>query len=49
MCIRDRCYAHVECDAIIKGEGQVKAVPEIFAKNVDANLIHCLLYTSRCV
>ena len=24
----------------LKGEGQVKAVPEIFAKNVDANLIH---------
>ena len=24
----------------MKGEGQVKAVPEIFAKNVDANLIH---------
>lgn len=35
-----KCYAHVECYAIIKGEGQVKAVPEIFAKNVDANLIH---------
>ncbi len=35
-----KCYAHVECDAIIKGEGQVKAVPEIFDKNVDANLIH---------
>ena len=35
-----KCYAHVECDAIIKGKGQVKAVPEIFAKNVDANLIH---------
>ena len=35
-----KCYAHVECDAIIKGEGQAKAVPEIFAKNVDANLIH---------
>ena len=35
-----KCYAHVECDAIIKGEGQVKAIPEIFAKNVDANLIH---------
>lgn len=35
-----KCYAHVECDAIIKGEGQVKAVPEIFAKNVEANLIH---------
>lgn len=35
-----KCYAHVECDAIIKGQGQVKAIPEIFAKNIDANLIH---------
>ena len=35
-----KCYAHVECDAIIKGNGKVKAVPEIYAKNVDANLIH---------
>lgn len=35
-----KCYAHVECDAIIKENGQVKAVPEIFAKNVEANLIH---------
>lgn len=35
-----KCYAHVECDAIIKDKGQVKAIPEIFAKNVDANLIH---------
>lgn len=35
-----KCYAHVECDAIIKDEGQVKAIPEIYAKNIDANLIH---------
>ena len=35
-----KCYAHVECDAIIKGKGKVKAVPEIYAKNIDANLIH---------
>lgn len=35
-----KSYAHVECDAIIKEEGQVKAVPEIFAKNVEANLVH---------
>ena len=33
-----KCYAHVECDAIIKGEGQVKAVPEL-------SLIH--IYRSR--
>ena len=35
-----KCYAHVECDAIIKDEAKVKAIPEIYAKNVDANLIH---------
>ena len=35
-----KCYAHVECDAIIKDEGKVKAIQEIYAKNIDANLIH---------
>ena len=36
----NKCYAHVECDAIIKDEGKIKAIPEIYAKNVDANLVH---------
>ena len=35
-----KCYAHVECDAILKENGKVKAIPEIYAKNIDANLIH---------
>ena len=35
-----KCYAHIECDAIIKDEGKVKAIPEIYAKNIEANLIH---------
>ena len=35
-----RCYAHVECDAIIKENGKVKAIPEIYAKDIDANLVH---------
>ena len=35
-----KCYAHVECDAIIKDSGKVVAIPEIDANNVDANLIH---------
>ena len=35
-----KCYDHIECDAIIKEEGKVKAIPEIYAKNIDANLIH---------
>lgn len=35
-----KCYAHVECDAIIKDQGKVVAIPEIDANNVDANMIH---------
>lgn len=35
-----KCFAHVECDAIIKDNAKVKAVPAITANNVDANLIH---------
>lgn len=34
------CYAHVECDAIIMGKGKVKAIPEIYAKDIDARLVH---------
>ena len=37
---KTKCYAHVECDAIRKENGKVKAIPEIYAKNIDANLIH---------
>lgn len=35
-----KCFAHVECDAIIKDKACVKAIPEITANNVEANLIH---------
>ena len=35
-----KCYAHVECDAILKDMGCVKAIPEIYATTPDANLIH---------
>ena len=35
-----KCYAHVECDAILKDNGNVLAIPEIYAKSIDANLIH---------
>ena len=34
------CFGHVECDAIIKDNARVIAIPEIIANNVDANLIH---------
>lgn len=35
-----KCFAHSECDAIIKDNAIVKATPEITANNVEANLIH---------
>ena len=35
-----KCFAHVECDAIIKDVACVQAIPEIIANNVNANLIH---------
>lgn len=35
-----KCFGHVECDAIIMNNAQVKATPEITANSVDANLIH---------
>ena len=35
-----KCFAHVECDAIIKDNASVSATPEVNANNVDANLIH---------
>lgn len=35
-----KCFAHVECDAIIKDNACVKATPEVTANNIDANLIH---------
>ena len=37
---KDLCYGHVECDAIIQDNARVKAIPEIDARSVDANLIH---------
>jgi len=36
----EKCFAHSECDAIIKDNAKVAAAPEITASNVDANLIH---------
>jgi len=36
----DKCFGHVECDAIIKDSAKIIAIPEIIANNVEANLIH---------
>ena len=35
-----KSFAHVECDAIIQDKASVKAIPEIYANFVDANLIY---------
>lgn len=35
-----KCFAHSECDAIIKDHAKVVATPEITANDVEANLIH---------
>lgn len=35
-----KCFAHSECDAIIKDQAKVTATPEITANSVEANLIH---------
>lgn len=36
----NQCFAHSECDAIIKDKAKVVATPEITANDVEANLIH---------
>ena len=36
----NKCFGHVECDAIIKDSAKVISTPEITANCVDANLIH---------
>ena len=35
-----KCFGHVECDAIIMGNGRVISDPKIEANNVDASLVH---------
>lgn len=36
----EKCFAHVECDAIIKDKARVTSDPQITANHIDANLIH---------
>ena len=36
----NKSFAHVECDAILKDKASVKAIPKIYAKHIEANLIH---------
>lgn len=34
------CHAHIQCDSIIMDDAQVRSIPEIDARNVDAQIIH---------
>lgn len=35
-----RCHAHIQCDSIIMDTAKVCSIPEINARNVDAQIIH---------
>ncbi len=37
---QNKCRGHVQCDAIIMHEAQVRAIPEIAANHADAQLVH---------
>ena len=34
------CKAHIQCDSIIMDEAQVCSIPEIDARDIDAQIIH---------
>ena len=36
----NKCFGHVECDAILMDNSSVIATPAIVAKNIDASLVH---------
>lgn len=36
----NKCFGHVECDAILMDKAVITATPEIIARSVDANLVH---------
>ncbi len=34
------CHAHVQCDSIIMDQAQIGSIPEIVAKDIDAQIVH---------
>ena len=34
------CHAHVQCDSIIMDKAQISSIPEINARDIDAQIIH---------
>ena len=39
------CHAHVQCDSIIMDKAQISSIPEINARDIDAQIIHAVSYT----
>lgn len=37
---KSACHAHIQCDSIIMNKARVRSIPEIDARNVDAQIIH---------
>lgn len=37
---KNKCFGHVECDAILMDNSQIISTPEIVAECIDANLVH---------
>ena len=34
------CHAHIQCDSIIMDQAEIRSIPEIDAKHVDAQIVH---------
>ena len=34
------CHAHIQCDSIIMDNARISSIPEIDARNIDAQIIH---------
>lgn len=34
------CHAHIQCDSIIMDQAEVCSIPEINARNIDAQIVH---------
>lgn len=37
---KEKCFGHVECDAILMDKAVIKSTPEILAENINATLVH---------
>ena len=37
---KNLCKAHIQCDSIIMDQAQIRSIPEIDARHLDAQIIH---------